>query len=78
MGMAIGSIAATSAISITVLEAAMDKKEFHREAAFQLTMHLARKMLYEKLITKKEFRDFEKQMMNQYDPLFTCYSGASE
>lgn len=56
----------------------MDKKEFHREAAFQLTMHLARKMLYEKLITKKEFRDFEKQMMNQYDPLFTCYSGASE
>lgn len=55
---------------------AMDKKKFQQEAAFQVTMHLARKMLAQKLITEKEYRDFEQEMLRRYRPfsgdLFTC------
>lgn len=55
---------------------AMDKKTFQQEAAFQVTMHLARKMLAKKLITEKEYRDFERDMLQRYQPfsgdLFTC------
>ena len=36
---------------------AMDKKTFQNEATFQITLHLARKMLAQKLITEKEYRD---------------------
>lgn len=54
----------------------MDKRTFHNEAAFQVTMHLARKMLTERLITEKEYRAFEQEMLNQYQPfsgdLYTC------
>ncbi len=56
--------------------ATMDKRSFHNEAAFQVTMHLARTMLAEKLITEKEFRTFEQEMLNKYQPfsgdLYTC------
>lgn len=54
----------------------MDKKTFEQEAAFQVTMHLARKMLAQKLITEKEYRGFEQEMLRRYRPfsgdLFTC------
>lgn len=65
------------AILLIGLEAlAMDKKTFQQEAAFQVTMHLARKMLAKKLITEKEYRDFEQDMLRRYQPfsgdLFTC------
>lgn len=65
------------AISSTASEVlVMDKKTFEPEAAFQVTMHLARKMLAQKLITEKEYRDFEQEMLRQYRPfsgdLFTC------
>lgn len=56
--------------------ATMDKRSFHNEAAFQVTMHLARTMLAEKLITEKEYRAFEQKMLNKYQPfsgdLYTC------
>lgn len=54
----------------------MDKRSFHNEAAFQVTMHLARTMLAEKLITEKEYQVFEQEMLNKYQPfsgdLYTC------
>ncbi len=56
--------------------ATMDKRTFHDEAAFQVTMHMARTMLAEKLITEKEYRVFEQEMLNKYQPfsgdLYTC------
>lgn len=55
---------------------AMDKKTFQNEATFQMTLHLARKMLSQKLITEKEYQDFEKDMIRRCQPfsgdLFTC------
>ncbi|WP_187119182.1 SHOCT domain-containing protein [Acidaminococcus massiliensis] len=54
----------------------MDKKTFQNEATFQMTLHLARKMLSQKLITEKEYQDFEKDMIRRCQPfsgdLFTC------
>ena len=54
----------------------MDKRSFQNETTFQVTMHLARTMLAEKLITEKEFRTFEQEMLNKYQPfsgdLYTC------
>lgn len=46
----------------------MDKRTFHNEAAFQVMMHLARRMLAVKLITGKEYRDFEQEMLRRYQP----------
>ena len=65
------------AISSTASEVlVMDKKTFEQEAAFQVTMYLARKMLAQKLITEKEYRGFEQEMLRRYRPfsgdLFTC------
>lgn len=65
------------AILLIGLEAlAMDKKTFQQEAAFQVTLHLARKMLARKLITEKEYREFERDMLRRFQPfsgdLFTC------
>lgn len=55
---------------------AMDKRTFHNEAAFQVTMHLARTMLAKKLITEKEYQAFEQEMLCKYQPfsgdLYTC------
>ena len=54
----------------------MDKRVFHNEAAFQVTMHLARTMLAEKIIIEKEYWDFEQEMLLKYQPfsgdLYTC------
>ena len=65
------------AISNTVSGVAtMDKRTFHNEAAFQVTMHRARTMLAEELITEKEYWAFEQEMLNKYQPfsgdLYTC------
>ena len=55
---------------------AMDKRLFRNEATFQVTMYLARVMLAEKLITKKEYRAFEQEMLRKYQTfagdLYTC------
>ena len=56
--------------------AVMDKRPFRNEAAFQVTMHLARTMLAKELITEKEYRAFEQEMLLKYQPffgdLYTC------
>lgn len=46
----------------------MDKRSFQNGTAFQVVMHLARRMLAEKLITGKEYRDFEQEMLRRYQP----------
>lgn len=46
----------------------MDKRSFQNETAFQVVMHLARRMLAEKLITGKEYRDFVQEMIRRYPP----------
>lgn len=46
----------------------MDKRSFQNETTFQVTMHLARKMMAAKLITGKEYRDFEQEMLRRYQP----------
>jgi hypothetical protein len=46
----------------------MDKRSFQNETTFQVTMHLARKMMAAKLITEKEYRDFEQATIRQYQP----------
>ena len=66
-----GSIAAMPATSRTASEAAKEKKTIHDEAVFQATMHIARRMLEEKLITKKEYKAFEQRMIAKYNPIFT-------
>ena len=67
MATAIGSSAPMPAILLIGLEVyAMDKRSFQNETTFQVTMHLARKMMAAKLITEKEYRDFEQAMIRQY------------
>lgn len=46
----------------------MDKRSFQNETAFQVVIHLARRMLAVKLITGKEYRDFEQEMLRRYQP----------
>lgn len=46
----------------------MDKRSFQNETAFRVVMHLARRMLAEKLITGKEYRDFVQEMICRYQP----------
>ena len=47
---------------------AMDKRSFQNETTFQVTMHLARKMMATKIITEKEYREFKQAMIRQYQP----------
>lgn len=69
MATAIGSSAPTHAILLIGLEVfAMDKRSFQNETVFQVVMYLARRMLAEKLITGKEYRDFVQEMIRRYQP----------
>lgn len=52
----------------------MDKRSFQNETAFQVVMHLARRMLAEKLITGKEYRDFVQEMICRYQPFPGTYT----
>jgi hypothetical protein len=69
MATAIGSSAPMPAILLIGLGVyAMDTRSFQNETTFQVTMHLARTMLAAKLLTEKEYRNFEKAMIRQYQP----------
>ena len=52
----------------------MDKKLFFNEITFQVTINLARKMLNDKLITKKEYQSFKKEMLHKYQPFSEGYT----
>ena len=70
MVIAVGSFVVTSAISSIASEVlAMDEKTFRQEAAFHAVMNVAKSMLVRELITAKEYKDFERKMMDKYQPL---------
>ena len=56
-----GSIAAMNATSPTVSKVvtAMNKEDFRNEKLYQTTMHLARKMLEEGIISEEEYRQID-------------------
>lgn len=53
--------------------AAMDEKTFQGEAAFQAVMHIAKSMLCQKLLTEREYKEFEAEMVRKYHPFSGCF-----
>ena len=47
----------------------MTKEEFRNEKLYQTTMHIARKMLKNGLISKEEYRQAEKIFREKYNPV---------
>lgn len=70
------SVPIAAILHIALVVKTMDKKTFENEALFQMTLHLARKMLASRLISEKEYRAFEQEMLREYQPfsgdLYTC------
>lgn len=67
-------------ISQTVLKAVvlMTKEEFRNEKLYQTTMHLARKMLEEGIISEEEYRQIDTIFLEKYKPVFgTLFSDIS-
>ncbi len=44
---------------------------FEREKNYAVTMHIAEKLLSQKLITKKEFEKFHELASKKYNPIFS-------
>lgn len=79
------NIADASVISGTGLETAMSKEEFRNEKLYQTTMHLARKMLSDGLISEDEYRQIDTIFLEKYRPILgtlfsesACYFGRKE
>ena len=54
------------------------KEEFRNEKLYQTTMHLARKMLEEGIISKEEYRQIDTIFLEKYKPVFgTLFSDIS-
>ena len=65
-----GSTAATSVIlQIGLGGDGMSRDEGKREIVYQMTMAVARQMLGQGLISKTEYRNFEKKMREKYTPV---------
>ena len=47
----------------------MSRDEGKREIVYQMTMAVARQMLGQGLISKTEYRNFEKKMRDKYTPV---------
>lgn len=73
------NIAATSVISPTASEVVMmSKEEFRNEKLYQTTMHLARKMLEEGVVSEEEYRRIDTIFLDKYKPVFgTLFSDIS-
>ena len=72
------NIVDASVISGTGLEMAMSKEEFRNEKLYQTTMHLARKMLSDGLISEEEYRQIDTIFLEKYKPVFgTLFSDIS-
>lgn len=72
MATAIGSSAPMPAILHTGLAVSvMDKRPFHNEKTFQVTIHQAKRVLAAGLITEKEYCDFVQEMIRKYQPFFS-------
>ncbi|NBI63473.1 hypothetical protein D3Z38_10525 [Clostridiales bacterium] len=63
----------------------MSKEEFRNEKLYQTTMHLARKMLSDGLISEDEYRQIDTIFLEKYRPILgtlfsesACYLGRKE
>lgn len=55
----------------------MSKEDMRKEKLYQTTMHIARKMLEEGIISEKEYHRVEKIFIEKYKPVFgTLFSDA--
>ena len=52
----------------------MSKEEFRNEKLYQTTMHLARKMLSDGLISEDEYRQIDTIFLDKYQPVFGTLS----
>lgn len=56
----------------------MSKEEFRNEKLYQTTMHLARKMLEEGVVSEEEYRRIDTIFLDKYKPVFgTLFSDIS-
>ena len=56
----------------------MSKEDFRNEKLYQTTMHFARKMLEEGIISKEEYRQIDTIFLEKYKPVFgTLFSDIS-
>lgn len=56
----------------------MNKEEFRNEKLYQTTMHLAKKMLEEDIISETEYRQIDTIFLKKYRPVFgTLFSDIS-
>ena len=64
--------------SVSKVVTAMSKEEFRNEKLYQTTMHLARKMLEEGIISEEEYRQIDTIFLEKYKPVFgTLFSDLS-
>lgn len=55
----------------------MSKEDMRKEKLYQTTMHIARKMLEEGIISDEEYRRVDKIFIEKYKPVFgTLFSGS--
>lgn len=67
MEIANGSIVATSALLPPDLEvASMSEEQFNREKLYMATMHLAKKLLKQGIISEKQYEDINEKFTNKY------------
>ena len=48
----------------------MTKEQFRNEKLYQATMHLARKMVEQGILTEQEYREVEEIFLEKYKPVF--------
>ena len=70
-GIGTANTAAGSVISnIEKVVAAMTKEQFRNEKLYQATMHLARKMVEQGILTEQEYREVDEIFLEKYKPVF--------
>ena len=66
VGTAVGSVT----LNIAKAVAAMTKEQFRNEKLYQATMHLARKMVEQGILTEQEYREVDEIFLEKYKPVF--------
>ena len=67
-----------TSLTVSKVVVAMSKEEFRNEKLYQTTMHLARKMLEEGIISEEEYRQIDTIFLEKYKPVFgTLFSDIS-
>ncbi|MCP1638622.1 hypothetical protein J2T50_000315 [Streptococcus gallinaceus] len=51
----------------------MTNEEFIHELAYQVTMLQATKLLNDEVIEKEQYEDFQRKMLEMYQPIFSQY-----